>query len=71
MVLHWTPVHRFGQTVGHIRSSMANVNRALHVGTKVWHAVKDSIPDSKMKQAASKGVTSYESVIEKIRAGAL
>ena len=43
----------------------------MNVGVKVWHGVKHLVPDSRIKDAASKGVTTYEGVVEKLRAGGL
>ncbi len=71
MTLRYMPRMRLGQAAGHIRSTLGNINKALHIGVKVWHATKQHIPDSRMKDIASRGITSYEGVVEKLRAGGL
>ena len=57
--------------MAHLRSSVTSFGRAMNVGVKVWHGVKHLVPDSRIKDAASKGVTTYEGVVEKLRAGGL
>jgi hypothetical protein len=57
--------------MAHLKRSVTSFGRAIHTGVKIFHATKEYIPDSRMKDAASKGISSYEGVIEKIRAGGL
>ena len=68
MTLRYTPA-RWGQNMSHLKRSVTSFGRAIHTGVKIWHATKEYIPDSRMKDVASKGVTSYEGDIERIRAG--
>ena len=68
MTLRYTPA-RWGQNMAHLKRSVTSIGRAIHTGVKIFHATKQYIPDSRMKDAASKGITSYEDVVERIRAG--
>ena len=70
MTLRYTPA-RWGQNMSHLKRSVTSFGRAIHTGVKNFNATKEYIPDSRMKQMASKGVTSYEGVVEKLRAGGL
>jgi hypothetical protein len=70
MTLRYTPA-RWGQNMSHLKRSVTSFGRAIHHGVQIFKATKAYIPDSRMKDAASKGVTSYEGVVEKLRAGGL
>ena len=70
MTLRFTPA-RWGQNISHLKSSVTSFGRAIHHGVQIYKATREYLPDSRMKDAASKGVTSYEGVVEKLRAGGL
>ena len=65
MVYH-VGVQRLGQFVGHARTALGHVDRGIHYGARVFQAVKPLL-EGKMKSAAEKGLSDYESVREKIR----
>ena len=37
--------------------------------SKIYHAVKEHIPEGKIKKTAEKGLSNYESIREKVRSG--
>ena len=43
------------------------MDRGIRASARVFHAVKEHIPDGKIKKAAERGLSDYESVREKIR----
>ena len=72
-VFHVTP-HRIGQLVLKGRHMISNLDRGMRTASKVFHAVKEHVPEGgnvgKIKRAAERGLSSYESVREKVRQGA-
>ena len=54
-----------------IRMVVAVCEAARAKGAKVFHAVKDHLPPSKIKNAAEKGLSDYEAVREKVRAAGM
>ena len=59
--------HRLGSAIGRTRTIIGNIDRGIRTAARVYHAVKDHVPDSKIKKAAERGLSDYESVREKIR----
>ena len=45
-VFHVTP-HRFGQLVGHARHMIGHVDKGVRTAGRVFHAVKEHVPDGK------------------------
>ena len=70
MTLRYTPA-RWGQNMSHLKRSVTSFGRAIHTGVKIFKATSEYIPDSRMKDIASKGATSYAGIAEKLRAGGL
>ena len=68
-VFHVTP-HRIGQLVLRGRSMVSQLDRGMRTASKVYHAVKEHVPEGKIKKAAERGLSTYESVREKVRQGA-
>ena len=68
-IFHVTP-HRIGQLVCKARSTISNLDRGMRTASRVYHAVKQHVPEGKIKRAAERGVSTYESVREKVRQGA-
>lgn len=68
-IFHVTP-HRIGQLVYKARSTISNLDRGMRTASRVYHAVKQHVPEGKIKRAAERGVSTYESVREKVRQGA-
>ena len=66
-MFHRIPRQRIGTIVAHTRTFVSNVDRGIRMAHHVYKAVKDHVPDSRMKRAAEKGLSDYESVREKIR----
>ena len=64
--LRWTPIQRIGQLASSVRHGIGRVDRAIHVGGRIFRAVKEHLPP-KIKNAAEKGLSDYESVREKVR----
>jgi hypothetical protein len=60
-----------GSIASHARATIGSLDRAFHIGSKIFHATKAHIPPSKIKSAAEKGVSTYEAIREKLRAGAV
>ena len=68
-VYHVTP-HRISQLACRAKHMIGSIDRGMRTASKVYHAVKDHVPDSKLKRAAEKGISDYESIREKVRQGA-
>ena len=64
------PRHRIGSVISQTKSIVGNIDRGIRTASRVYHAVKQHVPDGKIKKAAEKGLSDYESVREKIRAAA-
>ena len=64
--LRWAPIHRVGQLASSVRHGIGQIDRAIHVGSKVFHAVKEHVPP-KIRNAAERGLSDYEGVRQKIR----
>ena len=61
--------HRLGQVVGHTKCFIGQVDRGIRTGRRVFNAVKEVVPDGKIKRAAEKGFSDYEVLREKVRSG--
>ena len=68
MVFRITP-RALGNFAVTARNTLARVDHGIMLGSKVLHAVKDHIPDSKVARAASKASTSYAQIREKVMEG--
>ena len=64
------PRQRVGTVLAHTRTFIGNLDRGIRTTARVFKVVKHHIPDGKIKKAAEKGLSDYESVREKIRAAA-
>ena len=49
---------------------VSQLDRGIRTASKVFHSVKEHVPEGKIKRAAERGLSSYESVREKVRQGA-
>ena len=56
-----------GRIIANTRALVSNLDRGIRTTSRVFHAVKEHIPDGKIKKAAERGLSDYESVREKIR----
>ena len=54
-----------------VRHGIGKVDKAIHIGGRVFRAVKDHLPPSKIKNAAERGLSDYEAVREKVRAAGM
>ena len=70
MAVFHVGVRRIGQLVGQARHAVSSIDRGIRTGVQVYRAVKEHIPDGKIKRAAEKGISSYESIREKVRQNA-
>ena len=64
------PRTRLGQSINHVKSVIGSVDRGVRMARKVYHAVREHVPEGKMKSLAdkaSKGVSDYESIRAKVR----
>ena len=68
-VFHVTP-HRIGQLVLRGRSMISNLDRGMRTTSKLYHAVKEHVPPGAIKNAAERGLSTSDSVREKVRQGA-
>ena len=59
-----------GRIISNTRALISNLDRGIRTTSRVFHAVKEHIPDGKIKKAAERGLSDYESVREKIRSAA-
>ena len=59
-----------GRIIANTRALVSNLDRGIRTTSRVFHAVKEHIPDGKIKKAAERGLSDYESVREKIRSAA-
>ena len=64
------PRHRVGAMVSHTKAIVGSIDRGIRTAHHVFKAVKAHVPDGKIKRAAEKGLSDYESVREKIRSAA-
>ena len=62
------PRQRLGSVLSHTKAIVGSIDRGIRTTARVYHAVKEHVPDGKIKRAAEKGLSDYESVWEKIRA---
>ena len=70
MAVFHVGVRRIGALVSQTRHAVSSIDRGIRTGARVFKAVKEHIPDGKIKKAAEKGISSYEAVREKVRANA-
>ena len=56
-----------GRIVANTRTLVSNIDRGIRTTGRVFNAVKQHIPDGKIKKAAERGLSDYENVKEKIR----
>ena len=56
-----------GRIIANTRTLVSNIDRGIRTTGRVFNAVKEHIPDGKIKKAAERGFSDYESVREKIR----
>ncbi len=68
-VFHVIP-QRIGQMANTARRVIGSVDKGIRTTNRVFQAVKQHIPDGRIKKAAEKGLSDYESVREKIRLNA-
>ena len=59
-----------GRIIANTRTLVYNIDRGIRTTGRVFHAMKKHIPDGKIKKAAERGLSDYESVREKIRSAA-
>ena len=62
--------HKLGQLACRTKQALSGIDRGIRTAGRVYHAVKEMVPDSKMKRAAEKGLSDYESIREKVRQNA-
>jgi hypothetical protein len=67
MAVFHVGVRRIGQLAGQARQMIGSIDRGIRTTSRVYHAVKEHIPDGKIKKAAEKGLSDYESVRERLR----
>ena len=61
---------RLGQSIGHAKTIIGSIDRGIRTARRIYQAVQPHVPDGKMKSLAdkaSKGVSDYESIRQKIR----
>ena len=68
-VYHVSP-HRIGQLACRAKHMIGSLDRGIRTASRVYHAVKEHVPDSKIKRAAERGLSSYESIRDKVRQNA-
>ena len=61
------PRQRIGTIIGRTKTLIGSIDRGIRTTHQVFKAVKHLTPDSKLKAAAEKGLTDYETIREKIR----
>ena len=61
------PRQRLGTIVGHTKNIIGNIDKGIRTVHSVYKVVKHHVPDSKIKKAAEKGLSDYETIREKIR----
>ena len=59
-----------GKIIAHTRTIVGNIDKGIRTTGRVFNAVKQHLPDGRIKKAAERGLSDYESVREKIRAAA-
>ena len=64
-------MQRIGQLAATARHFAGRADKAIHTTARIYHAVKEHIPESKIKSAAERGLSDYEAVREKIRAAGM
>ena len=61
---------RLGQSIGHAKTIIGSIDRGIRTARRIYQAVQPHVPDGKMKSLAdkaSKGVSDYESIRQKVR----
>ena len=69
MLFHVTR-SRLGQSIGHAKTIIGFIDRGIRTARRIYQAVQPHVPDGKFKSLAdkaSKGVSDYESIREKVR----
>ena len=56
-----------GRIIANTRTLLSNIDKGIRTTGRVFNAVKEHMPDGKIKKAVERGLSDYESVREKIR----
>ena len=70
MAVYNVSPHRIGQLACRAKHMIGNIDRGIRTAGKVYHAVKEHVPEGRIKKAAEKGLSDYESIRERVRQGA-
>ena len=62
--------HSIGQMASRAVHTIGRLDRGIRTAGRVFHAVKENVPEGKIKRAAERGLSPCESVREKVRQGA-
>ena len=62
--------HKIGQLACRAKHAIGSLDRGIRTFGKVYHAVSHNVPEGRLKQAAERGLSSYEAIREKVRQGA-
>ena len=54
-----------GRIIANTRTFVSNMDRGIRASGRVFHAVKEHMPDGKIKKAAERGFSDYDSVRKK------
>jgi hypothetical protein len=64
------PRQTLGGVIHHAKRFIGNADRTIRTVGKLYSAVKDHLPPSKIKNAAEKGLSEYGKIREAIRSNA-
>ena len=68
-IFHVTP-QRIGQMASRAVHTIGRLDRGIRTAGRVFRAVKEHVPEGKIKRVAERGLSDYEAVREKVRQGA-
>ena len=64
------PRQRLGTIVSHTRNIVGKIDQGIRAVHSVYKVMKHHVPSGKIKRAAEKGLSDYETIREKIRTAA-
>ena len=70
MAIYHVQPHRIGQLACRAKHMIGSLDRGIRTFGRVYHAVKEHVPEGQIKRAAEKGLSDYESIRMKVRQGA-
>ena len=70
-MIHHVTIARLGQSYAHAKHFVGQVDRGLHVASRIFRANKHLIPEGPLKKAGERATTDYDTIRERVRQAAL